>query len=170
MKIVLLLVILGATAWWYFIGGRTLSDADVRQFFVEQEVATLHRAPDELCGLLDSSFALVVSASTASPALAGGSNKQQMCEQYKQMFSTFETLGEKMGGILQLDYGYEIHMIEIAPDRKSAKVDVSYSLDVAGSIMNIRSRSTETLIRRNGKVLMARSEGGASFAGEPGAP
>ncbi|MCL7421984.1 MAG: hypothetical protein M8364_13880 [Methylobacter sp.] len=75
------------------------------------------------------------------------------------MYKSFDDLGDKMGGILQLDYGYSIHKIDISPDSKSAVVDVSFSLDVAGSIMNIRSRSTDTLIRRNGKMLMLRSEG-----------
>ena len=41
-------------------------------------------------------------------------------------------------------------------------VDVSSSLDVAGSIMNIRARSTDTLVRRNGKVLLLRSQGTGS--------
>lgn len=74
------------------------------------------------------------------------------------MYQGFEALGNKMGGILQLDSSYALHKIELAPDKKSAIVDVSYSLDVAGSIMNIRVRSTDTIIQKLGKPLMVRSE------------
>jgi hypothetical protein len=71
-----------------------------------------------------------------------------------------------MGGMLQLDSSYKINSVAIQPDSKSATVDFSSSLDVAGTIMNIRSRSTDTLIRRNGKVLMLRTEGkGRIFSG-----
>jgi hypothetical protein len=69
-----------------------------------------------------------------------------------------------MGGMLQLDSSYKINSIEIQPDGKSALVDYTSSLDVAGTIMNIRSRSTDTLIRRNGKVLMLRSDGTGSVS------
>lgn len=154
MKKILLVVLLAIGAWWYFVGGRTLSEEAVRDFYRLQEHATLSRDPAALCSLLDKEFA--ASGMTTS----GGSHadKGQTCDGYHAMYQGFESLGEKMGGILQLDYGYDIHSIQLSPNKKSATVDISYSLDVAGSIMNIRSRATETLIRRNGKILMLRSE------------
>lgn len=161
MKKLILLALVVFGSWWYFIGGRSLSEAAVRTFYQEQEHATLTRDPEALCALLDADF------STAGITAVGGrgrhdsANKTQTCENYRSMYKTFDTVGEKMGGMLQLDYSYDIHSIEIATDKKSATVDVSYSLDVAGSIMNIRSRATETLVRRNGKTLMVRSEGRA---------
>lgn len=79
------------------------------------------------------------------------------------MYENFEVLGEKMGGILHLNSNYKINDIEIDANNEVATVDFSSSLDVAGSIMNIRSRSTDTLVRRNGRTLMLRSEGKASI-------
>jgi hypothetical protein len=74
------------------------------------------------------------------------------------MYAVWAELGAKMGGMLQLDSDYAIDEIAISSDGKTATVELHTSLDVGGSIMKLRSRSTDTLIRRNGKVLMLHSE------------
>ena len=164
MKKVLLITILAGAAWWYFAGGLSISEAQVNDFYRTTEVATLERKPGDLCNLLAEDF-----SSTGSVALGGQSrtesqSKSQTCEGYAAMYAAWEKLGEKMGGTLQLDSKYEIHSIAISPDKKTAKVDISSSLDVAGTLTNIRSRSTDTLVRRSGKVLLLRSEGTASVS------
>lgn len=163
MKKIVLVVLIAAGAWWYFVGSRTLSEESVRSFYQQQEVATLNRDPEKLCALLDEAFqAKGVGASGSTRN--GEVNKTQTCDGYRAMYQGFEELGDKMGGILQLDYNYTIHQIELASDKKSATVDVSYSLDVAGSIMNIRVRSTDTIVKKLGKPLMIRSEGKSGLA------
>lgn len=93
-------------------------------------------------------------------------NKEQACQAYDELYKSFALIGNQMGGMVQLDSSYKINSVAIQPDSKSATVDFTSSLDVAGTIMNFRSRSTDTLIRRNGKVLMLRSEGkGKIFSG-----
>jgi hypothetical protein len=162
MKAILLLIVLAGTGWWYFVGSRTISEGQVTGFYQAQQAATLERKPDVLCALLADDF-----SSSGSVALAGHSRsesvtKPQLCESYVDMYAAWDKLGAAMGGEVQLDSHYDIHSIGIAPDRKSATVDISMSLDVAGNLTNLRSRSTETLVRRNGKVLLLRSEGSAS--------
>lgn len=163
MKKLLLVALVAGGAWWYFVGGRELSEESVRNFYQQQEHATLTRDPEALCSLLDKKFEAAGAAATGDGNQRDHANRTQTCGSYRAMYQSFDSLGEKMGGVLQLDYAYDIHTIRISPDKKEATVEVSYSLDVAGSIMNIRSRATETLIRRNGKMLMLRSEGDASL-------
>lgn len=162
MKKVLLAVVLAAAGWWYFIGGRTLTEDQVRTFYAEQERVTLERDPKALCALLAADFQTTGAVAVGGRTTHTSQNRQQVCDAYVSLYATFDKLGEKMGGILQLDSKYEIHDIALASNKKTATVDISTSLDVAGTIMNIRSRSTDTLIRRNGKVLMLRSEGTGS--------
>lgn len=162
-KPILLIVLLAGGGWWYFIGGRTISEDHVNRFYQDLEVATLSRNPEALCALLAEDFETSGTVEIGGRTAHSTQNKEQACQAYIAMYENFEKLGDKMGGILQLDSNYEIHSIEIQPDRKSAIVDFSSSLDVAGTIMNIRSRSTNTLIRRNGKMLMLRSEGKGSI-------
>ena len=153
MKKLVLLALVAAVAWWYFVAGRQLSEDHVKGFYRDLEVATLERRPQDLCSLLADNFESTGTVAVAGRVHTGAQDKAQTCEGYRSLYESWEKLGEKMGGTLQLDSSYTIHSIAISADNKAATVDVSSSLDVAGSIMNIRSRSTDTLIRRNGKVL-----------------
>ena len=164
MKKIVIAVALIAGGWWYFSGGRTLTEEQVREFYAAQERATLNRDPKALCAMLADDF------ETTGTVTAGGrtapkttQKREQVCVGYDQLYASFEKIGDKMGGILQLDSQYDIHDIALASNKKSATVDVSSALDVGGTIMNIRSRATETLIRRNGKTLLLRSEGTGSI-------
>lgn len=165
MKKLLLVALIGIGAWWYFIGGAKLTEAQVNEFYRDVEIATLERKPENLCALLADNF-----QSTGSVAVGGEEHsltqdKTQTCNNYRQMYAGFDKLGEKMGGMLQLDSSYQIHSITISPDGKNATVDISTALDVAGSIMNLRARSTDTLVRKNGKVRFLRSEGNGAVDG-----
>jgi hypothetical protein len=164
MKKIVLGVALIAAGWWYFIGGRTLTEEHVRAFYAEQERATLDRDPQALCDMLAGDFESVGTVTIAghvSPKTT--TNRKQTCDAYTALYAQFEKIGDKMGGILQLDSQYDIHEIALAANKKSATVDVSSGLDVGGTIMNIRGRNTDTLIRRNGKTLLLRSEGTGSI-------
>jgi hypothetical protein len=162
-KFILLIAILAAAGWWYFVGGRRISEDHVTRFYQEFEAATLSRNPDALCALLSDDFESSGTVEIGGRTGASTQNKTQACRAYAAMYDNFEKLGDKMGGMLQLDSSYKINSIEIQPGRKSVIVDVSSSLDVAGTIMNIHSRSMDTLIRRSGKTLMLRSEGTGSI-------
>jgi hypothetical protein len=157
MKKIIFLILCAGAIWWYFIGGRTVTEESVREFYQKQEVAMLERLPEELCGFLDSNFQSTNVTTVGGESRTDSVNKDQACESTRKLYQSFEAMGEKMGGMVQLDHSYTINSIEIAPDKKSATVDVSDSLDVAGSMMNIRSRSTDTIIRKNGKLLMLSS-------------
>lgn len=163
-KFILLIAILAAAGWWYFVGGRRISEDHVTRFYQEFEAATLSRNSDALCAMLSDDFETSGTVEIGGRTGTSTQNKTQTCRAYAAMFENFEKLGDKMGGMLQLDSNYTINSIEIQRDRKSAIVDFSSSLDVAGTIMNIHSRSMDTLIRRNGKTLMLRSEGAGSIS------
>lgn len=159
MKKLVIVAIIAVSGWWYFVGGRKLSEDDVHNFYRDYEVATLQRRPDVLCGFLAEDYQSAGTITASNQSRTDSHNKQETCESLSKLYDTWEKLGEKMGGILQLDSSYTVHSISLSSNKQSAVVDVSTSLDVGGSIMNIRSHSTDTLIRRNGKVLLLRTEG-----------
>ena len=164
MKKVLFVAIVLAGGWWYFVGGRTLTDERVRTFYADFERVQLDREPEAICAMLADDFESVGSVSIGGGSRNAAMNRTQTCDGYVQLYQSFEKLGDTMGGILQLDSKYEIHSIELSPDKKTATVDISTSMDVAGSVMNMHGRSTDTLIRRNGKVLLLRSDGKGSVS------
>jgi len=162
LKKILLVVLVAGAAWWYFVGGRKLSEDQVNAFYRDFEIATLARKPEDICALLAPDFQSNGTVTMAGQRRADAQDKAQTCESYRNMYAAWEKLGEKMGGILQLDSDYTIHSVTLSPDHKTATVDISSSLDVGESLINIRSRSTDTLVRRNGKVLLLHSEGDGS--------
>ncbi|GHD61807.1 nuclear transport factor 2 family protein [Jeongeupia chitinilytica] len=149
-KWLLLALVLVVAAWWFFIGGRTISDEQARAFYADYENALFSRDPKNLCALLADDF----------QGLSNGreSDKEQACAETVVFFKSIERIGNSMDGILQLDSDINVRSVSVATDKRRAVVRVDSTLDVGGSIMNIRSQSTDTLIRRNGKVLLLRSE------------
>ena len=165
MKGWVLVLLAAGAAWWYFVGGRQLSEEQVRAFYRDMEIATLNRQPDDLCALLAPDFQSAGTFEVGQQRRSQVQDKAQACEAYRDLYDRWDKLGEKMGGTLQLDANHAIHSVTISADKKSATVDISHSLDVAGSIMNMRSHTTDTLIRRQGRVLLLRSEGTGSVGG-----
>lgn len=161
MKILLLVVSISVAAWWYFIEGRKMTEAHVTEYYHRLELV-LERKPDELCSLLSDDFKSSGTAGMQGMKVLGENDKARTCEAYQELYTTWAKLAEKMGGTLQFDSEYKIQSISISADQRSATVDVSSSLDVGGSNTNIRSLSTDTLVRKNGKVMMIRSEGRGS--------
>lgn len=159
MKTVLVLVLIAGGGWWYFEGGRTLSEKSVNDFYEQQAVATLSRDPEALCDQLGAEYQSSAVITSIEGRAQEKANKDQSCQSLNAMYENFHQLGEKMGGTLQLDYDYKIQKITISKDKKTATVETSYTLDVAGSLMNFEGTSVDTLIRRNGKVMALRSEG-----------
>ncbi len=164
-KLALLVVAVVAAGWWYFVGGRKLSEDHVNRFYQTYEAATLERKPEIMCSHLADDYQSTGTITVAGLVRTDSQRKAEACESLRKLYESWEKLGEKMGGLLQLDSSYTIHSIEIAPDGKTATVDVSSSLDVGGSLMKLRSRSTDTLVRRSGKVLLLRSDSKSTFGG-----
>lgn len=158
-KLLVLIVALVGGSWWYFQGGRVLSEESVTQFYQQHTIATLSRKPEALCSQLATDFQSSVVMFAGGGRTLQEANKEQTCEALSAMFDNFEMLGEKMGGILQLDYDHRIKEITLSKDKKMATVETTFTFDVAGSIMNMQGSSVDTLVRRNGRVMVLQSEG-----------
>lgn len=163
MKKLLFVALIVASVGFYALQHRAIDDAQVAAFYRDMEVATLQRKPQALCDLLAPDFRSHGTVSVGGASRTDMQDKAQACEAYHGMFANFEKIGDQMGGMLQLDHSYTVHAVSIAADRQTATVDYSDSLDVAGSLMNIRSRSRDVLVRRFGKLVMLRSEGNGSI-------
>lgn len=81
------------------------------------------------------------------------------------MYQRIAEIGDRLGGIAQLDYNHQIDEVEISPDGTSATAKVRFTLNVAGKAMRYRGTSRDTLVRRRGRVLLQRSEETATVGG-----
>ncbi len=165
MKKIILLSILGGLSWWYFIGDRKLTEEHVARYYEVQTAATLGRDPDKLCAQLANEYKSKISWIVDGKKIEQSRNKEQTCENSETVYRDFEALGEKMGGILHLDYSHEIQDIRFSPDRKTATVDISFTLKVGGSLITYTGHGTDTLIRKRGRTLLLHSEGAGKVSG-----
>ncbi|MEY4763588.1 MAG: hypothetical protein RI907_261 [Pseudomonadota bacterium] len=158
---VLFLALVSLAGWWLLVGGRTINRDQVRAYYRDYEMATLARQPDALCNMLDDRFKSSGSIAFGEFSVPNSpeQDKAATCTGLKDLYETWEDLGDKMGGILTLESRHVINEITISPDGRSAEVDIVTSLDVGGTIMRLRSHTVDTLVRRNGVVKMIRSEG-----------
>jgi len=155
-----LLAIVGlacAAAWYYFVGGAKLDEDMVRQFYTDAAHATLSRDPEALCAQMSSKLVVnqetVVMGQTSNQTL----NKKQACEAQHKAFQQFKEMGEKVDGILTMEFDYSVDSITLSPNHKTAVVQMSSTLQMGGQLMQFRSVSTDELDREWGKVHITKS-------------
>ncbi|MGL6204691.1 MAG: hypothetical protein ACRC2X_10275, partial [Giesbergeria sp.] len=85
-------------------------------------------------------------------------NREQTCQSQRSAFESFEKVGAKMGGMLTIEYAQQIDSIEIAPNRKSARVTGTKTLKMGGAIMEFSTRFTEDIEREWGQAKLVRSD------------
>jgi hypothetical protein len=161
-KLILLILIAAVGGWWHFSASRKLSENHVNEFYRNFQSATLERKPEKLCNLLADDFTSNETVSLGGQIHTDSSNKAEACEGYVKLYDSFQMMGKAMGGMVQLDSNFSINSVSISPDKKTATVDFSSTLDVAGKTMKMTGQSTDTLIRRNGKTLLLRRQGTGS--------
>jgi hypothetical protein len=149
-KVILLVIFFSIAGWWFTVGGRKMSEEHVRGFYRDYEAATLSLQPEALCNMLDDRFAGTAIVSMQGHIASTTQDKAETCESRHEQ--------------------YAIHSITISPNRRSATVEISTSLDVGGTIMQIRSHSKDTLVRQNGLVRMQHdARGSVNMGHEKGA-
>eukprot|EP01034_Spumella_vulgaris_P017093 gene17093-21787_t len=137
MKKIVLLAALCAGAWYYFVGGRTLDEKMVRAYYDQSAHALYKRDAELMCKQLSSKA--IIQDETAS---------MQM----------FEQIGDRMGGILTIEFEFHIDSIEIEPGRKSAKVKGTSLLKMGETVMQFSSTFNEQLVREMGQMKLLRSD------------
>ena len=169
IKVFIVLLALGTVGWYYFIGGRRLDETMVRAFYVSQVQATLARDPEAQCKLLGKSLALRQETLMAGQTKADAMNHDRACASIRKPHEFFEAAGEKAGGMLTIEYDYELGKIEIAADRKSARVELTSTLKMGEAFMQFRNASTERVERRLGQLELVESDVKTRVSWTPGA-
>ncbi|MBL8473630.1 MAG: hypothetical protein KF778_07840 [Rhodocyclaceae bacterium] len=158
MKNLIGLSIVALGAWWLFVGGTPLTEAGVREYYLAEAEATLHRAPDARCNLLDAKFKGHSAGKLAGRPVEMDVDRDTACKAWRDMFGTFEAVGTQMGGVLELRYEYEIESIAVDAAGKSAQVEMSYRFAIAGNWMLIKGSRSDRLMRRFGRTRLAESD------------
>jgi len=169
MKLILIVLALAAAGWYWLIGGRKLDEQMVRDYYMAQKHAVLSRDVQAQCELYSRKLQLHLKSRMGGQAQDVTLDKKAACEQLETQHKFFEDVGEKAGGMLTIEYEYEIRNIALAADKKSAQVDVVSTLKMGEAFMQISATSSERLERELGKVLTVAADAQTSVRWTPGA-
>ena len=157
MKKIVLLVVLAGLGWWYFVGGRTLTEEGVRKHYDEQSAAMARFDADALCAMLHDDYAGKEVSFTPAGTVKATVNRQQACDNIGMAFEPMKKLSGIAGGQAGISFVNKISKITLSDDGKTATVEGEGRFSIAGSLL-IKSKYTEELVRHNGGILHLRSD------------
>lgn len=158
MKKIVLLAALCVGAWYYFVGGRTLDEKMVRAFYDQGAYALYKRDAELMCKQLSTKAIIQDETVMNGQPQRTTLNHDQQCEAFKASMQTFEQIGDRMGGILTIEYEFHLDSIEIEPGSKSAKVKGTSLLKMGETVMQFSSTFNEQLVREMGQMKLLRSD------------
>ncbi len=166
MRIPLLVILLCGALWYYFIEGRRMDEGRIRDAYALYWGAFYDDNRDAICNMFDKRFTATVTTMTPAGQVEETANKEVACDGTKKFFDMKKDMEEKIGQELFINTEYTIDNIELAPDRKSAKVAVSSEIRVGTEqrlFMKINGVQTDTVIRDAGKIKFLSSDAEISF-------
>lgn len=158
MKKVVLLVVLAVLAWWYFDGSRRISEEAVRDHYMVMVTMYDEGNAEALCAQMDSDYRVVDVSFGPEDTRRQELDRDSACREVKRALKTIDRLGRVSGGLLTPDLDVQIKGVAISADRKLATVESISTMRLGDSVL-VRSRATDRLVRRVGRI---RSLGGES--------
>lgn len=155
LLVVLVLAIAGLVAHDY---SRRISEADIRTHYREQ-IDALHAFDSEaICATMAEDFRLDDVQHAAGKAHPSTLDRTAACRQMEDAIALLRMLSNRTGGMLAIEFAYEVTRIEISPDGRRALVEATSTAKIGGRLLS-RSRSKDSLSRSLWRV---RSHGGES--------
>jgi len=158
MKQIAIVVVLCVGVWYFFIGGRKLDEAMVRNHYQKEAHAIYSRDAEQLCKLLSRKAVIESKTTMMGRTVETTHDRDEACKANRETFETFSRVGERMGGILTIEYEYHIDTIEVATDRKSAIVTGTSVLKMGEALLQYKSSYTQRLERELGQVRLVHSD------------
>ncbi|MFM9921801.1 hypothetical protein VLK31_02315 [Variovorax sp. H27-G14] len=158
MKQIAIVLALCVGAWYFFIGGRKLDEPMVRDFYQTQARAIAARDADKLCKQLSRKVVIESKTTVMGRAEETTHDRDSACLGVHKTFETFQIIGEHSDGILSMEYDYHLDAIEIAPDRKSARVQGTSVMKLGDSAVQLKTSFTQRVERELGQMRLVHAE------------
>ncbi|MET0289110.1 MAG: hypothetical protein ABW178_05740 [Pseudoxanthomonas sp.] len=158
-ELVLLAVLLGAAglAGWLWFGRDTLTEEDVRAFYAQTDEAGRELDSARVCGMMTEDYVSEGTIWVEGHAKEESRKREDICRDLGELFRRMQQLRDMSGGRFKPDSSSTIVSIDVAHDGKQAVVKTRSLLRLGG--LSTSSRSTDTLVRVRGKVLIKHSKG-----------
>lgn len=170
MKQIAIVVALCVSAWFFFVGGRKLDEKMVREYYEKEAHAIYSRDAERLCKQLSRKAVVESKVTMMGRTVEATYDREGACDAARKSFEMFRLVGERMGGILTIEYDYHIDNVEVATDRKSAVVQGTSVLKMGEAALQYRSAYTQRLERELGQMRLVHSSDATMVRmGGPGA-
>ena len=160
-----LLIVAALGSWSYFFGSRHISEADVKTQY-EKEAVWLDEGKDaEICASFDDRYVGQIASVSSAGRVLETTDKAQSCAALATFFVSLKRLNDKAGGGVVTNSNTSLQKIVISPDKLTATVTLHSQIKVGTAqklMMTMASEGTDTLIKRDGKVLRLRAMGKTS--------
>lgn len=156
----ILVFVLGVVGWLVYDHGRTLSEADVRTYYAAESEALNAYDSEAVCKNLADDFRGDLVEHANGQSRRKTYEKSSLCEENKVALDNMRLLSGRTQGLLSVEFSHEIKSIEIAPDGRTATVEVTNTARL-GDVLLSRSRSRDQLSRTFWRVRARSSEGQA---------
>ncbi|WP_143131431.1 DUF4440 domain-containing protein [Noviherbaspirillum humi] len=160
------MVCIGYGIWHAAIGGKRVSDAQVRELYQQYWEAFDRGDAKAVCDLFSDQVHGRFSSTARSMPVTETLDKATACASVGQFHETKQRLEERVGKALYTNFEYTIKSIEISPDRKTATVEVATGMRIGteqGALLDMRSEQTDVVKSSFGKAQFVQSDGTVSF-------
>ena len=158
MKQIAIVAALCVGAWYFFVGGRMLDESMVHDYYRKEAHAIYSRDADLLCKQLSRKARIESRTTVMGHTVERSHDRDEACKATREAFETFRLVGEKMGGILTIEYDYDLGDIQVASDRRSAVVKGTSVLKMGETVLQYRSSFTQRLEREMGPMRLVHAE------------
>lgn len=162
MKWVLIVLAGSLGAWYFWVGSRYISEADVRAQYQNEANWLDEGQHAKMCAAFDDQYVGHIASVTAAGRVLEATNKAQSCAAIEAFFATLKKLNDKVGGGVVVNSNVTLEKVEISADRRTAIVTVRSEVRVGTEkllMMKMMSEGVDTLIKRHGTLYRLRAEG-----------
>lgn len=152
MKKIVLAAVLVALSYWYFEGGRKMTEADVHAYYDASMKAASNFDSEHLCSRLASDYRTTDITYKASGTETTTLDKEDACVDAAEGLAIFRKVSEASRGLLKFSMSNKVRQITLSERDKVAVVNGVTTVKL-GELLVARTRYTEKLIRRNGRIL-----------------
>jgi hypothetical protein len=165
-KFIFLILVAGA-GWYFFIHGRQVDEADVRQLYDQYWTAVNDGDAEKVCSFFDDEFkAVVITRAPDGRSMTENGTKTSACDGTNKFYELKKAMEQKSGVQLYINTEYNIDSITVEPGGKSATVHMTSELRIGTEnrmFLRLREKQTDTVISRYGKPRFLTSDGEISL-------
>lgn len=142
----LVVLVLAVIALVAHDNGRRISEADVHAHYRQQMQALAAFDSEAICRPMAPDYQVRNIEHTGGDTLRQTWDRAGSCRQMEDAMALMRVLHNQTGGLMAIDFNYEITRIDIAPGGRRATVEATATARIAGTLLT-RSRSKGELSR-----------------------